>query len=47
MYLHPSTITGLIDVLERETYVARVRDQKDRRVVKANSEGKKISQKGP
>jgi DNA-binding MarR family transcriptional regulator len=33
MYLHPSTITGLIDRLEKKGYVERERDQKDRRVV--------------
>jgi len=34
MYLHPSTITGVIDRLERKGYVARDRDRNDRRVVK-------------
>lgn len=33
-YLHPSTITGLIDRLEKKGYVERDRDQRDRRVVK-------------
>ncbi len=27
MYLHPSTITGVIDRLEKKRYVARIRDQ--------------------
>jgi MarR family transcriptional regulator, organic hydroperoxide resistance regulator len=33
MYLHPSTITGLIDRLEARSLVARNRDSADRRVV--------------
>ncbi len=33
-YWHPSTITGLIDRLEKKGYVGRDRDQRDRRVVK-------------
>lgn len=49
MYLHPSTITGLIDVLERKGYVARVRDQKDRRVVKVQltEKGRGLAKKAP
>jgi DNA-binding MarR family transcriptional regulator len=34
MYLHPSTVTGVIDRLEHKGYVARDRDPDDRRVVK-------------
>jgi DNA-binding MarR family transcriptional regulator len=34
MYLHPSTITGLIDRLEKKGFVERYRDQGDRRVIK-------------
>jgi DNA-binding MarR family transcriptional regulator len=34
MYLHPSTITGLIDRLEKKGFVLRERDQVDRRVIK-------------
>lgn len=33
MYLHPSTITGVIDRLEKKGYVKRNRNQGDRRVV--------------
>jgi DNA-binding MarR family transcriptional regulator len=33
MYLHPSTITGVVDRLERKGYVKRNRDEGDRRVV--------------
>jgi DNA-binding MarR family transcriptional regulator len=45
----PSTITGLIDVLERKSYVARVRDQRDRRVVKLEltSEGRRSAKRAP
>jgi DNA-binding MarR family transcriptional regulator len=34
MYLHPSTMTGLIDRLEKKGFVERYRDQEDRRVIK-------------
>jgi DNA-binding MarR family transcriptional regulator len=49
IYLHPSTITGLIDVLEGKGYVARVRDQEDRRVVKVQltAEGKRLAKRTP
>lgn len=49
MYLHPSTITGLIDVMERKGYVARVRDREDRRVVKVQltAKGKRLAEKAP
>ena len=49
MYLHPSTITGLIDRLEKNAYVQRERDQKDRRViyVQLTPKGKKIVKRAP
>jgi len=49
MYLHPSTITGLIDRLEKKGYVERSRDQKDRRViyVQLTPKGKRIVKKAP
>jgi DNA-binding MarR family transcriptional regulator len=49
MYLHPSTITGLIDVLERKGCVARVRDQEDRRVINIllTAKGKRLAEKAP
>ena len=49
MYLQPSTITGLIDVLEQKGYVGRVRDRKDRRVVKVQltSKGQRLAKKAP
>ena len=34
MYLHPSSITGLIDRLEKRGFALRNRDRKDRRVIK-------------
>jgi DNA-binding MarR family transcriptional regulator len=34
MYLHPSTVTGVIDRLESKGYVVRDRNSADRRVVK-------------
>ena len=33
MYLHPSTVTGVVDRLESKGYVARGRDATDRRIV--------------
>ena len=49
MYLHPSTITGVVDRLEKKGYVARDRVHKDRRVVmvQLTPEGKKIVSKAP
>lgn len=49
MYLHPSTITGLIDRLERKGLVERDRDQTDRRVVKLGltSKGKVLVKRAP
>jgi DNA-binding MarR family transcriptional regulator len=49
MYLHPSTITGVIDRLEKKGYVRRKRDQVDRRViyVQLTQEGKKLARRAP
>jgi DNA-binding MarR family transcriptional regulator len=49
MYLHPSTITGVIDRLEKKRYVARIRDQVDRRViyVQLTAEGKRLAKRAP
>jgi MarR family transcriptional regulator, organic hydroperoxide resistance regulator len=49
MYLHPSTITGLIDRLEKKGYAERDRDQRDRRVVKIllTPEGKRLVKRAP
>jgi len=49
MYLHPSTITGVIDRLEKKGYVTRSRDQVDRRViyVQLTAEGKRLAKRAP
>jgi len=49
MYLHPSTITGVVDRLEKRGYVLRHRDQEDRRVVKVQltPKGKKLAKRAP
>jgi MarR family transcriptional regulator, organic hydroperoxide resistance regulator len=49
MYLRPSTITGLVDRLEKRGYVVRDRDQKDRRVVKIllTPKGKALVKRAP
>ncbi len=49
MYLHPSTVTGVVDRLEAKGYVTRSRDLKDRRVVKVQltPEGKEVVRKAP
>jgi MarR family transcriptional regulator, organic hydroperoxide resistance regulator len=49
MYLHPSTITGLIDRLEKKGYVERDRGREDRRVVKLHltSKGKDLVKRAP
>jgi len=49
MYLHPSTVSGVVDRLEKKGYVARDRGRKDRRVVTVHltPEGKKLVKKAP
>jgi DNA-binding MarR family transcriptional regulator len=49
MYLHPSTITGVVDRLEKKGFVVRVRDKKDRRVisVRLTPKGKRLSKGTP
>jgi len=49
MYLHPSTITGVIDRLEKKGYVIRNRDKVDRRViyVQLTAEGKRLVKRAP
>ncbi len=49
MYLHPSTMTGLVDRLEKKGFVFRKRDHKDRRVVKISltSKGTILVKKSP
>lgn len=49
MYLHMSTVSGVVDRLEEKGYVERARGNKDRRVVKISltKGGKKLVQGGP
>jgi DNA-binding MarR family transcriptional regulator len=49
MYMHPSTITGVIDRLEKKGYVSRDRDRKDRRVIKVQltPKGKRLVKRAP
>jgi MarR family transcriptional regulator, organic hydroperoxide resistance regulator len=49
MYLRPSTITGVVDRLEKKGYVFRDRNDVDRRVVKVRltREGKTLVKKAP
>jgi DNA-binding MarR family transcriptional regulator len=49
MYLHPSTITGVIDRLEKKGYVSRDRDREDRRVVmvQLTPKGKRLVKRAP
>lgn len=49
MYLHPSTITGVVDRLEKKGYVVRDRGEKDRRVVmvQLTAKGERLVRKAP
>jgi len=49
MYLHPSTITGAVDRLEKKGYVLRNRNGDDRRVVKVRltPKGNRLTKKAP
>jgi DNA-binding MarR family transcriptional regulator len=49
MYLHPSTITGVVGRLEKKAYVLRDRGQEDRRAVRVHltPKGKKLLRKTP
>ncbi len=49
MYLDPSTITGLVDRLEKKGYAVRDRGQRDRRVIKVQltPKGKRLARKTP
>ncbi len=49
MYVHPSTISGLMDRLEKKGYVLRDRSQQDRRVVKVDltPRGSRLAKKAP
>ena len=49
MYLHPSTVSGVVDRLEKKGYAARDRGLKDRRVVTValTPKGKRLIKKAP
>jgi DNA-binding MarR family transcriptional regulator len=49
MYLHPSTVSGVVDRLEKKGYVVRDRTEEDRRVVKVRltPRGKILVRKTP
>ncbi|HSB05906.1 MAG TPA: MarR family transcriptional regulator [Thermodesulfobacteriota bacterium] len=49
MYLHPSTITGLVDRLEKKDLVSRQRNEEDRRVITIHltSKGIGLAKKAP
>jgi DNA-binding MarR family transcriptional regulator len=49
MYLHPSTISGVVDRLEKKGYVLRDRGERDRRVVnvRLTPRGKSLARKAP
>ena len=49
MYLHPSTVSGVVDRLEKKGFVLRDRTEKDRRVVKAclTPKGKMLVRRAP
>lgn len=49
MYLHPSTVSGVVNRLERKGYVVRHRTDRDRRIVKVGltPKGKILVRKAP
>jgi len=49
MYLHPSTVSGVVDRLEKKGYVVRNRTEKDRRVIKVQltPKGKIVVKRAP
>jgi len=49
MYLHPSTISGVVDRLEKKGYAVRDRGEEDRRVVhvRLTPKGKNLARKTP
>lgn len=49
MYLHPSTISGLVDRLEKKGVVLRDRNEEDRRVVKVQltPKGNRVVKRAP
>jgi DNA-binding MarR family transcriptional regulator len=49
MYLHPATVVGILDRLEKQDVVARVRSREDRRVVRVEltEKGESVVKKAP
>jgi len=49
MYINPSTITGVVDRLEKKGYGLRVRNEEDRRVVKVQltPKGERLVRRSP
>jgi DNA-binding MarR family transcriptional regulator len=49
MYLHVSTVSGIVDRLEAAAYLRRIRDTRDRRVVNISltDKGKKVIREAP
>ncbi len=49
MFTNPSTITGVVDRLEKKRYALRVRSEKDRRIVKVQltSKGDRLAKRAP
>jgi DNA-binding MarR family transcriptional regulator len=49
MYLHPATVVGILDRLEKQRLVARIRSTEDRRVVRVEltEKGKALVKKSP
>ena len=49
MFINPSTITGVVDRLEKKKYVLRIRNEKDRRVVKVQltPKGNRLARRSP
>lgn len=49
MYLHPATVVGILDRLEKQGLVARMRSTEDRRVVKVEltGQGRALVRKAP
>lgn len=49
MYLHPTTIVGILDRLEKRGLIARIRSTEDRRVVEVNltEEGRQLVDHSP
>jgi DNA-binding MarR family transcriptional regulator len=49
MFINPSTITGVIDRLEKKRFVLRIRSEKDRRIVKVQltPKGNRLARRAP